>query len=111
VAATGTISPATVHVKLAALPANATNQQAAAETQVVTITFTLKQCGYFQLDTGMRDAGNMHQANGFAVLAVGYVRVTGCGGTLPTTTGTGTGTGAPGGVLGISTPGTGGAAR
>jgi hypothetical protein len=101
--ATGTVSPSTVHVALAALPANATNQQAAAETQVVTITVTLKQCGYFELDAGMPDANNPHQANGFAVLAVGDVRVTGCGSSVSP--------GPPGGgVLGISTPGTGGAA-
>jgi hypothetical protein len=97
---TATVTPSTLHVALAALPANATNQQAAAETQVITITFALKQCGYFELDSGMLDANNPHQANGFAVLAVGDVRVTGCGSTPVT----------PTGVLGISTPGTGGAA-
>ena len=101
VAATGTVLPSTVHVALAALPANTTDQQAAAEIQVIAVTFTLTQCGYFELDTGMPDAGNSHQANGFATLAVGDVRVTGCSSGTVTP---------PGGVLGISTPATGGAA-
>jgi hypothetical protein len=74
------------------------------QTVTENFTFTIHDCGYFELDTGNTASG---QFNNFAVLTTADVRIDGCstGNTLGITT-----TPNPSvksGVLGISTPGTG----
>jgi hypothetical protein len=78
------------------------------QTVTENFTFTIHDCGYYELDTGNTAPD---QFNNFAVLTTADVRINGCttGGTLGISTSPTPTPATTGGVLGISTPGTGAA--